>query len=91
MSEHINFDDIDIDETNRSLLTDKNFVKFLKDNKLYEKFMSNLIYPADIFCNTIQRPSYISSAFPWSSTPDGQDFWLKWAVLWSKEIMKNLT
>ena len=42
LREYIDFDNYDIDETYDSPLTDKEFVIFLKDNNIYDKFIDNL-------------------------------------------------
>jgi len=46
-NESIDFNDIDIDETHNrhSPLTDDEFVKFLIDHDIYDKFISNLESP----------------------------------------------
>jgi len=67
LREYINFNDYDIDETYDSPLTDKEFVKFLRDNFIYDKFINNLDsaiitndhyygrywYSINTFCNDI--------------------------------------
>jgi len=68
LREYIDFDNYDIDETDNQL-TDKMFVKFLKDNKIYDRFINNLHraitnhdeqyenywYSIGTFCNDINK------------------------------------
>ena len=85
---YVDFDNVYIDETVHetiydSPLTDNNFVKFLKDNNIYEKFMNNLVVPANMLCNGGSQPhSYILSAFSWEDTREGHDFWSMWNGVW---------
>ena len=92
---YINFDDVDIDET-KSPLTDKKFVKFLKDNNIHDKFINNLslaitnndeLYKVfwqsiETFCDDLKRYKYISHAFSWDLTPEGSNFWGNWNGHW---------
>ena len=98
LMEYIDFSDIDTDETcHNSPLTDKEFVKFLKDNDIYDRFMNNLYwevknqvyhynkhwYSINTLCKDLPRSNYIGSSFSWKQSPEGYDFWLKYHNRWS--------
>jgi len=98
MKKYIDFNDIDIDETESSL-TDKEFVKFLKDNNIYDKFIYDLQQDINMrkkkghpyievnnFCNETDYLDYILGAFPWGNTPEGTDFWIRYNHKWVKYI-----
>jgi len=68
----VNFNDFDVDETyDDSPLTNKKFVKFLKDNNLHDKFINNLKQltaintSVETFCDDVNEYDYISLAFVW--------------------------
>jgi len=94
LKERVDFNDYDIDET-ESPLTCKNFVKFLKDNNIYDKFIyylqqdinmrKKISYPyieINNFCDEVNVYQYIKTAFLWRSTPEGYDFWNYWDDRW---------
>ena len=102
LKEYINFNDYDTDETYDSPLTDKGFVKFLKENNIYNKFMDNIreeiiehgkywSYWRSIenFCNIITDYAYIVSAFFWPDTPEGVIFWNKYDRMWRNYLLKS--
>ena len=75
-NELINFDDFDANEDDPiedSPLMDKDFVTFLYDNNVYNKFIKNCLSIKK--CNRLPRMSYIYGAFDWYDTPEGSDFW----------------
>ena len=100
----INFDDFDIEETKNTDLkiSDDLFVKFLKDHKIYDKFIRNVINwrrnlktdhrkygipDLDKFCEQLDRSSYLSYAFSWDKTPEGFLYWADVNSSWH-EILK---
>jgi len=98
LREYIDFDNYDIDETD-SQLTDKTFVKFLKDNNIHDKFIYNLqqfihkrkkkglsYTKISDFCNKTDNIDYILYSFSWSDTPEGADFWSGYNNKWWKEL-----
>ena len=100
--EYIDFSDIDTEETR--LLTNKNFVTFLKDNNIYDKFINNLQQEIvhsrgyygnewssiETFCDDVDVGRYISDAFYWGSTPEGHRFWDRYDYIWYKYTLKHL-
>ena len=99
LREYIDFNDIDTDETiENSPLTDKEFVKFLKDNNIYWKFINNLYVAMrenkwgygtywnsiETFCQDVNVHKYIARAFVWVKTPEGNDFWRYYNEKWEK-------
>ena len=79
ITESVNFDDWDEEEFNEedSLLTNKEFVKFLKDNNVYDKFIYNLknYISLDDYCYKIYITNYILDSFTWNNTKEGHNFW----------------
>lgn len=54
---------------NKSYISDKEFINFLKKKGVYEKFLANRKFPSRI------DDSFIATAFIWSKTPEGYGFW----------------
>jgi len=101
---YIDFDDFDIEETDmESPLTDSRFVKFLKRNKIHDRFINNIKREttkpgsdysghwsdAETFCDDIKDINYIFYAFDWESTPEGRFFWKKYNDEWMTIISKD--
>ena len=97
----IDFQNIDIDETDSNMvddspLTDKEFVKFLREYGIYNTFMREirrynernpLFYvDTEILCENIEKKYYISAAFNWDRTDDGFKFWDFYNDLWDEKI-----
>ena len=89
----VNFNDFDVDETyDDSPLTNKKFVKFLKDNNLHDKFINNLKQltaintSVETFCDDVNEYDYISLAFVWDYTDEGIEFWDKINTRWKEYI-----
>jgi len=85
-------EDWDDEEYEDSPLTDKEFVRFLKENGVYDKFIYNCENVPDLvilkwptlsnFCSEIRRHNYIDFGFSWSYTPEGHFFWNKINQKW---------
>ena len=100
----IDFSDIDIEETKQSdSLSDKEFVDFLVNNDIYDKFINNLhmevsasyhsFYRKDwmsieTFCDDLRWYDYVEFAFVWVDSPEGKDFWNNVHQLWMKDMKK---
>jgi len=98
LSESINFndwEDEEINEEDNSLLTNKDFVKFLKDNGVYDKFIHNCKIAVtnslnfvktwktiETFCIDIIKYRYIRDSFDWRKTKEGYNFWSKINEKW---------
>lgn len=73
-----------------------NFVRFLKENNVYDEYMEN----SDLNTNfigdfiryfTVNHPKlYIMNAFGWMGTKQGADFWEKLHSKWLKCDIKIL-
>jgi len=102
--ENIDFNDWNDEELEYdSPLTDKYFVKFLKDNDVYDKFIyncnnnkSNKYYKKiywkslETFCTNIkEKYLYINHAFNWGETNEDHDFWNKVDNKWLKYLKFN--
>ena len=99
----VDFDCYDIEETNGSPLTNKKFVKFLKDNKIYDKFIYNLKqeishshgyygrswHSIDTFCDDVSPGNYIIHGFFWPLTPEGRMFWDRHNTVWYLIVRRN--
>lgn len=59
--------------------------RWLKDRRLFTKFMNNLQSPANqngiSFNNLIYRRA-TNDCFTWANTPEGREFWSKIDFLW---------
>ena len=79
----------------------KTFVTFLKSNKAFKEFTSNLINDAEFrerFGDFIDPTEYLTyklnkepslvlmDAFAWGDTQEGFDFWDNIDVLWRKNL-----
>ena len=85
----------------KELLFKNIFIRFLKERGIYTSFKNNLL------CNTFESPeinsymdsirSYpngaISSAFSWSDSIEGYDFWCdindEWRLYWNEKSYIN--
>ena len=64
----------------RQLKTDGQIYKWLQDNKVYDPFKSYLERDGkniNTYTKRYNRPYYITLAFLWSSTRQGNKFWYK--------------
>lgn len=64
----------------RQLKTDGQIYKWLQDNKVYDPFKSYLERDGkniSIYTKRFNGPGYITLAFLWSSTQQGNKFWYK--------------
>lgn len=72
----------------------KQFINFLKDNDAYSKFTSNLKLRNNgdfnnfIKSNKTNPVSWISLAFTWINTPEGEDFWLILNNNWQRFVIQ---
>lgn len=90
----INFDEFDTEEhTSVEQLTDKDFVNFLYDERVYDKFIHNIKnshpYEPDIiliYCDNTPRPLYVYNAFTWADTREGSDFWVSIHKKWKDHL-----
>ena len=71
------------------------FIKFLKNKRLYSKFVRNLegrsvwaIIQFEKFVTTRKPSEYVIKAFIWYETPQGHQFWCDVETEWLKEIKK---
>lgn len=62
----------------------EDFVKFLKENKAYIKYMRNAGYISD---EEIDIHDSYFEAFHWDSTPEGYDYWNNLDTDWFDLIM----
>lgn len=71
------------------------FIEFLKDNNLYDMYMSNMPKSdietygdiESILDSRISNPEdYIISPFIWRDTPQGREFWFNIDNLWTNTI-----
>jgi hypothetical protein len=90
---NINWNDWNIEEEDNKLdeILNKKFVKFLKDNNAYDKFITNLNIvnkPIEIFCDDSKKKSYINRSFIWFQTKEGFDFWENLNVKWIQFLNK---
>lgn len=99
----IDFDDIDIEEISKTILTDEEFICFLQDNGVYDNFMKNLTsednlmrrnswFNVDTFCKDVinigGRQAYVKFAFIWDTTSHG-GVWVKINKLWKQKLVKR--
>jgi len=62
----------------------ENFIKLLKDNDAYDKFVRNIDGDIDDYLDGIfNYHLYLNKAFDWPSTPEGRIFWYKINKLWN--------
>lgn len=63
------------------------FGKFLLSNNIYNQFISNIrnygLIDISNFC-TLSPLGYITNAFDWVRTNEGEDFWLNMSRVWVK-------
>jgi hypothetical protein len=89
----IDFNDFET-EKDRKILSNcsEKFINFLKSEKVYEKFIKNLLeisdgwkenWITDDLCDNNER-DYILSAFYWDHSDEGQSFWDKINNKWIK-------
>ena len=100
---NINLDEYYEEEINEDDgLSDKSFVKFLKNNYVYDKFINNInntelnqhTFWKDIYnyCDRFEKESYILAAFNIDNSDEGRNFWININRLWLKYIKDhNLT
>jgi hypothetical protein len=86
---HFEIDPYGEDDWEEELDYTKKFVKFLNDNRAYDKFIHYLnrakhIDDINVWCNQTTKENVLVHAFNWSSTPDGTDFWFKLHKDWLK-------
>ena len=104
LREYIDFSDIDTDETvEDSPLTNEEFVKFLRTNNIYRRFMDNLYkavkekkwgygrywYSIETFCDDMNARRYIARSFIWNESPEGNDFWKYYNNEWKEQLPIN--
>ena len=70
----------------------KELIIFLKKHKVLRKFKKNFRKYSHItsikeFCSIASPNSSISSAFHWSNTKEGHDFWSNLNDKWRKELL----
>jgi len=104
LNESIDFNDWEEEEFNEndSPLTDKEFVKFLKDNNIYDKFIYNCTdnklnkffegtywKSLETFCTDLDRKKYIIYSFDWRITKEKFGFWAKISDKWKKYYLNE--
>lgn len=77
--------------SSNSLLSNKMLTKFLKDNKCFDEYMNNVIgrieRHADYKDYGIKNISKaISSAFSWSGSKEGVDYWINISNKWERQF-----
>jgi hypothetical protein len=100
LKKYIDFNNYEKERINYPILKDcpQQFIDFLKNENVYEKFIDNLlkvsnhwkknIWRTSIFCD-INKVDYIFSGFKWSKTDDRYDFWKNINNKWKEIIYKN--
>ena len=71
------------------------FIKFLKDNNVYEQYMFNVnkrkekyFTPKNFFLNTLYV-DFVSNAFTWKETLQGYGYWDKIENNWLYNLRKK--
>ena len=64
------------------------FIKFLRDNDCYDKFIKNYkdVKNIDYHFENNQKNNFISGAFTWMETPEEHNYWSKLNTKWRKLI-----
>lgn len=71
------------------------FLKFLKDNNILEKYVNNIanilsvLYPNML---TFLKPEdYVAGVFAWYKTPknEGVNYWSRYDIMWRKYLEQN--
>lgn len=74
------------------------FIKFLKQNNVYEQYMHNFIKreekrnklcPKNQFFSKTEPEEYINKAFRYDLTKEGWLYWFKLSVEWRRYYIKN--
>lgn len=67
------------------------FINFLKEHNLYYRFRAYYSFSPEKNCNSFEEylekqdpVHYITGAFPWSKTDEGQNFWQDMDGCWDK-------
>jgi hypothetical protein len=97
LKKYINFNNYEEDSSNFFIPKDcpQDFINFLKNENIYEKFINNLLnnnnqwkWNFSKYCKDIKKQYYLSSSFRWYKTEEGDKFWRdindKWRNLISK-------
>ena len=75
------------------------FIKFLKDNKVYEQFMHNFDKREDYrnftcsknqFLSKMEPVCFINGAFTYDRTKEGYDFWLRMSLNWQQYCSNSI-
>ena len=72
----------------KAINSNKTFLNFLKENKIYGRYIKNTVnsliqgsYRKSIVVEEIKRDfNPIMSAFTWSKTSEGHEFWKKYSI-----------
>jgi len=88
------FEDFDEEEYSYDLeLTDEDFVNFLQEHNIYEKFIENfdpydnlIVKSKDDYCKSVRnyfkKTDYIWAAFSFPKTNEGIAHWNKYDKIW---------
>ena len=80
-------------------LSDVDFITFLIDNDIYDRFVNNVLEyklsnPEKTgiwsnvkgFFSSKSRKKYIENGFDWNDTPEGELFWGGWNYKWKNSL-----
>ena len=79
--------------------TKQQFVKFLKDNNVYEQYMHdfnkredyrNYECPKNQILSKVEPLCFIDSAFSWCGTKEGHMFWLRMSYNWKQYCSNSI-
>lgn len=76
----------------KNMTTNKQqFIHFLKQNNVYEQFLTNFdkresfrnfIYPKSKYLSEVEPLDFLNRAFTWCYTKEGHDFWYYLSIEW---------
>lgn len=82
----------------QSPIKDKVFLKFLKDNNIYNKFINNCKKDKEFkekywhnladFSKNLNRHNYMTRAFMWDKTKEGSNFWSRYNSDWNNYAIR---
>lgn len=68
-------------------LSNKQFVKFLKDNKCFDRYKHNVTHDSNFyflqnFYDRLNPNYYIQGAFSWSGSKEEANYWIRINIKW---------
>lgn len=76
-----------MDKTNKKEL--QLLLRWLKEQKIYGKFINNVIKYSHYMIRGRQIPLNLTSAFPWDKTNEGSEFWVEYSIAY-EVFLKNI-